>query len=660
MAAELAAKLPEVETYRGVGVDDPTTVVRFDSTPAGFHAMIRSTAGTIFIDPYSRGETDIHISYDTRDYGRPEGKTFECRVGSKDLSRGTVLASVPTPVPGATTPVLAVATNGTMLRQIRLAVAATGEYTTFYGSKAAAQAGIVTTINRVDVVYEHDLAIRMNLVDNTAIVFTDPGTDPYSNNCNDLELAANQTTIDNALGATNYDLGHVMGGPGGGGGLAGPGPCLINVFSPPQNTHAQGCTGTTAPIGDPFDIDFVSHQIGHQWGAQHTFNSMEGSCAGGSRNSATSYEPGSGSTIMAYAGVCPPDDLQLNSDDYFHGESLQTIAGYDPTAFGATDCIQMTASGNTPPTANAGADYTIPKNTPFTLCGTGTDPDVGDALTYLWEEDDLGTDPGGPANDPLSAPFFRSFDPTTSNCRTFPQLSDILNGTQTNGEILPNTAWPMTFRLTVFDNHPGAFGGGFDQDENSVTVTGVAGPFRVTAQDSVAGVAGPFRVTRAPNWTVGTNQTVTWNIAGTAPPPVSCANVDILFSDDGGASFPTTLFAATPNDGTQQVTVPDLPTTIARLKVKCSDNIFFDINNVDFTVIRPPLPCPPPFPQVLDLSTQQVGTKIYRACETITAKSGFSMAPGANVTLVAGEKVIFENGSSAGNQLTVEIAAFPP
>jgi len=569
MAPELAARLPDVATYRGVGLDDPTARARFDRAPAGFHAMIRSASGTVFIDPHTRGDREVYVSYFKRDFAAPEGKRFECLVEPEMLEPPSALpASADRPVPRQ-----APVANGSTFRQIRLAVAATGEYTTFHSAPdppnvPAAQAAIVTTINRVNLVYEHDLAIRMVLVDNTDVVFTDPTTDPYSNDCTGAELSQNQATLDAQIGPANYDLGHVMGGPGGGGGVAAIGPCLWGFLD--GNFHARGCTGTEQPVGDPYDIDYVAHEIGHQWGALHTWNGSEGDCSAGQRSADDAYEPGSGSTIMAYAGICGSDNLQDHSDDYFHGSSLETITGYAPTIYGVPDCIQSVSSGNTPPTADAGTGHVIPMDTPFTLCGAGSDADQDDVLTYLWEE----LDPGpfaGPPSDPTRPPFFRSFLPTAEPCRTFPKLSDILANTQTPGEILPQVAWPMTFRLTVFDNHPGAFGGGFDQDETLVEVDGASGPFRITSPDT------------AVTWTGGASEPVSWDVAGTAGPPVSCPEVDLLLSRDGGASF-STIVPATPNDGSHTFVVPNLPTTAARLEVRCSDGIFFDVNDASFTV----------------------------------------------------------------------------
>ncbi len=468
--------------------------------------------------------------------------------------------------------------NGATFKTIRLAVAATGEYTQFVGGTvAAAQAAITTTINRVNAVYEHDLAIRMILVNAPNIIFTDGTTDPYNNDCDGAELDINQATLDDParLGAANYDLGHVMGRPAGTGGVAGPGPCALGVDfgNGPQNNHAQGCTGSANPVGDPFDIDFVAHEIGHQWGAPHTYNGATPGNCGPNRESTAAYEPGGGSTIMSYAGICGTDNIQQNSDAYFHGSSLETISGYNPTTrFGVANCIVEIASNNTPPTVEAGAPRTIPRGTPFELCGVGNDGDANNNVTFLWEEFDLGPDPGGPPNNPNSPPFFRSFTPTANNCRTFPQLNDILTNTPTIGEILPQVAIPMTFRLTVFDNNPGNVGGGFNQDEVVVTVDGNSGPFQVTSQNA------------ATNWNAGENQVVTWDVANTNAAPVSCPTVDVSFSTDGGQTFPTVLAAATANDGTEQIVVPVGDTTTGRVKVQCSNNVFFDINNATITI----------------------------------------------------------------------------
>jgi hypothetical protein len=309
--------------------------------------------------------------------------------------------------------------------------------------------------------------------------------------------------------------------------------------------------------------------MGHQWGANHSFNGNAGACSGGNRNPATAYEPGSGSTIMAYAGICGSQDLQPNSDDYFHAISLDEIVAYSRSGQG-NGCAATVAVGNTPPTADAGPAFTVPKSTPFTLCGAGADADA-DPVTFNWEEWDLG--PAGHPNAPSGdAPIFRSFPAVAEPDRTFPRWSDLLGNTQTIGEILPSYARTLNFRLTVRD--AGQVAGAFGSDFTQVVVDGASGPFAVTAPNT------------AVNWPVGSAQTVTWNPAGTAGPPVDCATVGIYLSLDGGATFPVGIGGPTANDGSASVTVPSTPTTAARVMVRCASAgaDFFDVGNANFTI----------------------------------------------------------------------------
>ena len=402
------------------------------------------------------------------------------------------------------------------------------------------------------------------VANNNLIVYSNAATDPYTNNNGSAMLAQNQTNLDTVIGSANYDIGHVF-STGGGGVAFRFGPCNVSL-------KAQGVTGLPSPTGDPFHVDFVAHEMGHQFGANHTFNSTAGSCGGGNHNASTSYEPGSGSTIMGYAGLCGADNLQLHSDADFHGISIQEIVNF--TTGSGNVCAVKASTNNTPPTVDAGPNgnpaFTIPKNTPFQLTGTASDAN-GDALTYDWEEFDLG--PTGALNSPSgNAPLFRSFLSSTNRTRTFPKLTNLLNNTQTIGELLPSYARALNFRLTVRDNRAG--GGGINQDTIALQVSGSAGPFQVTAPNT------------AVTWAGGSTQTVTWNVAGTTAAPVNCANVNLLLSTNGGTTFPTTILAGTPNDGSQAITVPSVVTTQARLKVACATNIFFDVSNTNFVISR--------------------------------------------------------------------------
>src|SRR5450432_3250128 len=394
MELGLAARFPELKTYSGQGIDDPTATMRIDLTPRGFHAVILSANGDVYIDPYWRDSDINYVSYFKRDFVAAN-KPFSCLVGedglqSEQMSRSTVYRP-----------------TGATLRSYRLALACTGEYSIYVcqpnpPNLAGALAAIITSINRCSAVYEREFAIRFLLVDNEdKIVYLNPSTDPFTNSDPFSLLSQNQSTCDNIIGSANYDFGHVF--STGGGGLS----ALGVICRPGQK--AQSETGTSAPVGDPFDIDYVVHEIGHEFGANHPFNGTSGACAGGNRNPSTAYEIGSGTTIMAYAGICAPQDLAPHSDDYFYTISYDEIDNYTGTGTGST-CPQLTATGNTPPTIAALPAFTIPSQTPFALTASATDPD-GDTITYCWEEFDKGPaqDPTKDPRDNGSSPIFRSY-----------------------------------------------------------------------------------------------------------------------------------------------------------------------------------------------------------------------------------------------------------
>ena len=553
MAPELAAKFPEIKTYLGQSLDDEATSVRFDTTPAGFHAMILSPYGRLFIDPYSRGDTAHYISYRDSDFVAPAEKILMRQLNEQVIKT--------TPYDPGDLELLP--PSGTMLRTYRLAMAATGEYTQFHGgTKNSALAAIVTTMNRVNGVYEREVAVRMNLVANTdQVIYTNGGTDPYTNNEGYDMLFENTATLNSVIGSANYDIGHVF--STGGGGIAG-----LGVVC--GSDKAEGVTGNTSPVNDPFDIDYVAHEIGHQFGGNHTFNGTTNFCGGGNRAGSAAYEPGSGSTIMAYAGICGGENLQPNSDPYFHTKSFDEIVAFTTTG-GGDSCAAKTGTGNNPPTVSAGESFTIPRQTPFTLTGSGSDPD-GHALTYNWEQFNRGnSSTTSSVNiDDGTRPLFRSFNATTSPSRTFPRLANILANTTSIGEVLPNTDRTLTFRLTARDNR--AVGGGVNYSTVNIPVTTSAGPFAVTTANG------------AVTWTGLTNQTITWDVANTTAAPVSCANVSILLSTNAGLTFPNVLAASSPNDGSQSVLLPNSTTSSGRIKVACSTNIFFDINNANITI----------------------------------------------------------------------------
>ncbi|SDL41365.1 reprolysin-like metallopeptidase [Chryseobacterium taihuense] len=552
MENELAAKFPNIVTFTGQGVDDRYATVKLDFTELGFHAQIKSVVtGDLYIDPYAQNDNTHYVVYKKQDLTNKH--VSSCGVQDdqhteKKSEQKSVTPSV-----------------GNQIRIFRLAVACTGEYAiaaTGNPSPTVAQtlSAIVTTVNRVNGVYEQDLAVRLILVANQAsIVFTNPSTDPFTGN-NDAYTLINesQANIDAYIGNANYDIGHTF--STGGGGLAGLGVICNN------SSKGSGITGSPFPVGDPYDIDYVAHEIGHQFGGPHTFNATTGSC-NGNRSAANAVEPGSGVTIMAYAGICgSTNDLANNSIAIFHTRSFQSIT----TKVQSTFCQVTTPVSNTAPVVNAGSDYTIPVNTPFKLTGSATDAQ-SNALTYCWEQNDTG--PAGNWNAPTgNAPLFRSYLPTTVPHRYFPRLQDVLNNQVTIGEFWPNYARTMEFRLTVRDNNAGC--GGVTNDDVIITVNGNSGPFRVTSPST------------AVSWAGNSSQTVTWNVANTTLAPVNCANVSILLSTDGGLTYPITILASTPNDGSQVITVPNVNTSQARIMVASVGNVFYHINPATFSITQ--------------------------------------------------------------------------
>lgn len=537
----------DINSYDANG--DEGAFVKWDITQHGFHAMIRKAGqSTIFIDPIIKGNTEYYIVYYKKDF--KTDKVMSCSFDS-DLSELN-LKTIPTTGE--------IAQFGTCeLRTYRLALSATGEYTTFHGGTvAAALAAQVTTMNRVNGVYEKDMAITMTIIaNNNLIVYTNSGSDPFANGNPGTMINQNQTNTDVVIGNGNYDIGHVFGTNSGG--LAGLGVVCSN------SQKGKGVTGSAAPIGDAFDIDYVAHEMGHQFGAPHTFNN---SC-GGNRSDPNAFEPGSGSTIMAYAGICP-SNVQNNSDDHFHGGSLEDI--HNEIMSAGHTCEVITALANIAPTlvsTNGGA--TMPANTPFALTAVVTDPN-GDPITYNWEQMDNGISTQPPVATSAIGPNFRSNPSSISPTRYFPNLTDLTNGGPFTWEVLPSVSRVMNFRVTVRDNAPGP-GGCNDHTDVTVTVDGNSGPFIVNYPSNIGIV-----------WAGATTETVTWSVAGTNLAPVSCANVDILLSTDGGLTYPTVLATNVPNDGSELINVPNVATTTARVMVICSSGTFFDISNNNFEI----------------------------------------------------------------------------
>jgi hypothetical protein len=631
MQPALAARYPQIKTFKVYGVDDPSASGRVDITPQGFHAMLHTSRGRLFIDP-----DDTSGLYQSRYRSGQPSQRFSCGVhqmGSNLVDQPEFLQKAANRLEGNSL-------------TYRLAVAATEEYVTAVGGTvAAAQAEIVTAINRVNEIYERDLGIRLLLVaDNDKLIEQD-STTCLSNDDAFAILGENQVWTDSIIGSSKYDIGHVF--STGSGGLA----LLESVCD--ANSKAHGTTGLFFPKGDIFYIDFVAHEIGHQFSAQHSFNGTTRSCGVG-RTASSAYEPGSGSTIMAYAGLCDVENIQTRSDATFHAGSIAQIDAF--TGAGGS-CYQQSPNGNSDPALVGTPDRTIPKETPFLLDNTSaTDADVGDTLRYQWDQMDVGTSTSASSfgQDLGDNALFRSYEPQVVSSRDFPALGTQLQGMYDDAEVMACSSRVLNFRLTVRDNS-----GGQVVDDVRITVDSNSGPFRITSQYS-------------PPTIMASNGSFTfnWNPANTFNPPISCATVDIsllTFNDVNYTKFSVhPIVNGTANDGTEQITIT--PATHshprARLRVSCSDNIFYNISDVDLVIEGTDLP--PIFFSDTDHKTffNDAGTSLVAMApvcgaprpglEVFVNKMGAGVASSSDISKNAGLIDVFASQSSSSRTTPLE------
>lgn len=572
MEAGLAAKFPMIKSYAAQGIEDPTAVARFSVTQLGLHSMTLSgDKSTVFIDPYTE-DRNTYIVYNKASLTKPLND-FACLTNS-DVRLPSLTND------RNSDPNSRLNTNDKKLRTYRLAQSCVAEYgnlfigsaTTDAAKKANIQAQMAITMTRVNGVYEKDLAITMIFIANNdaLIYFGDATLDPWSGEYN----TQTGLTIDANVGFASYDIGHNFNTSGGGnagciGCVAGP-----NTVPSSGNHKGTGMTGRANPTGDPFDIDYVAHEMGHQFGGFHVQSSS--TCRSGS--GLTEVEPGSGSSIMGYAGICAAN-VQANSDAYFAYVNIRDIS--DNIQFGISSNIpasQINSFVNNPPTANAGADFIIPKSTPFILEGSGSDPD-GNSITYNWEQNDPGnpSSTAAPTATRAVGPMFRTKIATASPNRYMPSLTNILAGATSNTwEVVPSVGRDLNFSLTVRDNV--ATGGQTASDLMKVTVDANSAAFAMTAPNTNV------------SWAGGSNQTVTWTKASTDIAPINTKFVDIYLSQNTGVSFPILLASKVPNDGSEIISIPNTAGTTNRIMVRGHKNIFLDISNTNFTTTATTVP----------------------------------------------------------------------
>jgi subtilisin-like proprotein convertase family protein len=553
---ELQAKYPEIRAYSGVGKNDKNATIYFSMAPEGIQTMVlRADSESEFIEKQESNKS-VYLLFNSK--------------SSKNKTSPMVCKTKSAPLPQKTSnkTTSRIKSNTQVFKTLRLALSCTGEYAKFHGgTKAGALAGMNATMTRVNGIYNRDLSVKLNIIaNNDLIIYTDATTDPYSDASAGVNGAWHQELQD-ALTAqitnSGYDIGHLFGATGGGGDAG----CIgcVCVDPTPTDSFEKKGSGFTSPSdgnpkGDSFDVSFVAHEMGHQLGATHTFSlRLE------DRN--VNVEPGNGSTIMAYAGL---DGYypQAESDDYFNYVSIQQIQDKLATK----TCPVSTTIGNSPPTVNAGSDYTIPKGTPFALTGTGAS--TNGTVSYCWEENDSSNDQEN-ANSVAyptkpNGPLFRSFKPASSPIRYMPDRNYVLSGNLSPAwESVASVARTLNFNLTVRDNAPQ---GQTNTDNMVVNVSANSGPFAITSQNKI-----DFY------WDQGTNETITWDVANSNTLPGS-ANVNIKLSTDGGLTFPTMLLANTPNDGVATIVVPTISEKNCRILIEPTGNIYYAVNSTPFPI----------------------------------------------------------------------------
>ncbi len=546
----LAKKYPQIKTYQLIDQKNKVLNGRLDFTPAGFHAMLQMHDGeVVYIDPVQmdanqQANSRHYYSYQQKDQHSAE--PHQCKLTNAQQNQSSLI-DTDKPYQYRSQ------SSSNSLHNYRIAIAATGEYTRIQGGTVVlGLSAIVTTLNRINQIYERDLGVHLTLANNNdAIVFTDAYNDPFTNGKAHQLILENQRTLDSLIGVANYDIGHVFGTSGGG--LA-----IIDSLCSTRS-KAKGTSGINNPNRESFYIDFVAHEIAHQFGATHTFNGKSGLCAGSTRTARTAFEPGSGSTIMAYTGICGSDNLQSEADAMFHIGSIEQIK--DNIA--DSHCGTRSTNTNRPAVVNAGNDYTIPAGTPFTLQGSANDPE-NDFLSYSWQQIDVGG--SSPVNyDTGNNALFRAHLATTSPARTFPKLESILTHRKISGETLPHTQRSLNFKLTAQDGRRNT-----SSDQLTLQVQNTGTRFALDLPYS--------------HYTIGENTKLTWNVAKTNQAPIYCSELDVYLSTNGGKTFDTKLASNVANTGSTSVYIPNHidPSDHGRFKIVCSDNVFFAISYYDF------------------------------------------------------------------------------
>jgi len=570
MMEEISARYPMIKSYKGYARSNPSENLRVTVNPNGFFAAIKTDEGTVYIDPYASNDLQHYMSYFvTDDHSNVNPNGLACGSDAEITDLAEQLGDIDT----AHGESLQISTRGDNipLRQYRLALACTGEFGQRRDNITEVLADLNTSVARLNMIFENDLSIRMILVNqNDEIIYDNPQTDPYpiptqfppNDGTGRWLLRTNTSVLNTSIGDGSYDLGHVyhsactdVGGVAYLGSICG-------------DIKGGGVSCDAFNSLSYLTVSIAAHEMGHQLGSPHSFNNCTGD---GNESLQDGFEPGSGTTIMSYAGLCGQNNVQSNNDDYYHSGSLLNIYRTTREINGST-CAEEINIDNHEPDIQLDIEngFFIPIGTPFLLTADATDED-GDNMTYSWEQ--MNTGPLSPLGSPNNnAPLFRVFPPTSEKTRIFPASNRIIANSFRDDEILPTINRDMDFNFVARDNNPE--GGTASWQEVSFRATADAGPFRVTYPNTIN-----------IEMEQGEEVTVEWDVANTDGSLVNCSAVDIYLSYSGELNSDLDsddlklLALSAPNDGSHEVVVPTRISSSARILIRANNNVFFDISN---------------------------------------------------------------------------------
>ena len=547
-----------INTFRGYKVSDPEVIIACDISSQGFHSTVFDGPETFYIEPYSKSDRTIHVSYYKKDI--PNSKLI---CGAHDHAAQQIEQ--------VSTPRKNISINEKLT--FRLALVASGEYAQAFGGTPYDVTNVLNSLaagaNILNAIYLRDIGIEFILASDPDLVFPDPNTDPFDLTNQNQLLDDCQEVCATTLGVNTYDLGHlviwdIVGG------LA-----AFGVVCD-DNRKGFGFSGFSSTFTTLW-VDYVSHEIGHQFDARHNFAADE--CQQSVRN--FRYEPGEGSSIMSYANVCgPPVQYATGSDPFFHYASIARIREFISAD---TDCGQVAPGANpSSPVANANSSIIIPRQTPFVLVGQGTDDNDTLGLSFSWDQ----FDPGGLATTGLPDctstvdPLFRFRPPTAAPFRSFPEYAEVLNGNNNNVDFekLPCINRDMVFSFTVRDNNVD-----FGRVEHDTMVVSVVntGPFQISSPNGGETYDGSTPVD------------IMWDENRTSS---HCPAIDVLVSTDAGLTYEI-VASNIPNTGAATIIMPNVGTSAARMLIRCTGSggfnefsTFYDVTDTTFTIIPATLP----------------------------------------------------------------------